>query len=343
VPATAFLRNQWYCAGWAASLSKPVGIQMLGEHVVIYADPAGQPIAVSGRCPHRFAPLERGRVFGDRIMCPYHGLQFGRDGQCVMNPTGPVPPRARLRTYPVVIRNRALWVWMGDASRADESRLPAEGFVTSPAYASSFMYLKVHANYQLVVDNLLDLNHVPFVHASTLALPTDGPPLIPRHEFSMDGESIHSNYYISGIAPNPRSLSLFEDKRADFSAEMTWRAPANLALDVWLRPIAGSRATPLHQPTLHYLTPESDTVTHYFVALGRNLKIDDKSEDEISVENLRRAFVQEDEPMLRACQQMMGTTDLFSLDPVILKADIAAVQARRAVSKLLAAEQSQTN
>jgi hypothetical protein len=39
----------------------------------------------------------------------------------------------------------------------------------------------------------------------------------------------------------------------------------------------------------------------------------------------------------------MGTTDLFSLEPVILKADIAAVQARRAVSKLLAAELSPTN
>jgi vanillate O-demethylase monooxygenase subunit len=124
---------------------------------------------------------------------------------------------------------------------------------------------------------------------------------------------------------------------------MTWRAPATLALDVWFRPMAGSAAAPLHAPTLHYLTPESERVTHYFAATGRNLRIDDKAEDARSVDILRQAFEGEDEPMLRACQELMGTTDLFSLEPVILKADIAAVQARRTVSRLLAEEQSPTN
>ncbi len=333
-----YLRNQWYCAGWASSLAKPIGITMLGEYVVIYADPSGEPIAVSGRCPHRFAPLDRGVVLGDRIMCPYHGLQFARDGQCVGNPSGPVPPRARLRSYPVAVRNRALWVWMGDPARSDPALLPAEGFPLSADYASEFLYIKVNANYQIVIDNLLDLNHAPFLHAKTLAPPMEGPPIMPRHEYSMHGDTIHSNYYMTSVPPAAQSRTLYDDELADFSAEMTWRAPAMLELHVWLRPLAGSSAAPLHLPTLHYLTPESDTVTHYFAGVGRNVKIDDAAESKRMRDFLEYAFVQEDEPMLRACQDLMGTTDLFALDPVILKSDIAAIEARRTLARLLAAE-----
>ena len=43
----------------------------------------------------------------------------------------------------------------------------------------------------------------------------------------------------------------------------------------------------------------------------------------------RNAFENEDEPMIRACQDMMGTTDLFSLKPVLLKTDVAAVRSDR--------------
>jgi vanillate O-demethylase monooxygenase subunit len=205
-------------------------------------------------------------------------------------------------------------------------------------YASAFLYLRVQANYQIVIDNLLDLNHAPFLHAGTLAPRGDGPPPMPRHEFRQDGEVIHSNYSMSAVPPSPQMHTLFTDPLGEFAAEMTWRAPANLDLDVWQRPIGGGGAAPLHMPSQHYLTPETQTVTHYFAAVGRNLKILDADEDARMSSTLTRAFVEEDEPMLRACQSLMGTTDLFSLDPCILKSDIAAIQARRILDKLITAE-----
>ena len=337
-----FLRNQWYCAGWFRSLEeKPIGLTMLGEYVVIYADPVGAPIAVSGRCPHRFAPLDRGIVIGDRIMCPYHGLQFGRDGQCVANPSGPVPPRAALKTYPVVVRNRALWVWMGDPKRADVGRLPPDGFMLDSDYATHTLYLRVRANYQIVIDNLLDLNHAPFLHANTLAPPADGgPPKMPRHEYAVDGDVIHSNYYMDQAPPSPQMSSLYTDPLGAFAAEMTWRAPATLDLVVSLKPFPGGQARALHMPSVHYLTPESETTTHYFAAIGRNQKLGDVEEDRRMIHFLEKAFVEEDEPMLRACQDLMGTTDLFALDPIILKSDAAAIQARRTIERLKVAETS---
>jgi vanillate O-demethylase monooxygenase subunit len=34
-------------------------------------------------CSHRgAAPLSRGWVQGENIICPYHGLHFGTDGRC---------------------------------------------------------------------------------------------------------------------------------------------------------------------------------------------------------------------------------------------------------------------
>jgi vanillate O-demethylase monooxygenase subunit len=76
-------------------------------------------------------------------------------------------------------------------------------------------------------------------------------------------------------------------------------------------------------------------VTHYFFAMGRNVMIDDPEQTRLMAEFARRAFEEEDEPMIKACQSLMGTADLFSLRPAILKSDVAAIQARRAIAKLM--------
>jgi vanillate O-demethylase monooxygenase subunit len=57
----------------------------------------------------------------------------------------------------------------------------------------------------------------------------------------------------------------------------------------------------------------------------------------------RHAFEMEDEPMIRACQEMMGTTDLFALKPILLKTDVAAVRARILLDKLIARERAAAN
>jgi hypothetical protein len=56
------------------------------------------------------------------------------------------------------------------------------------------------------------------------------------------------------------------------------------------------------------------------------------------MEFARRAFEEEDEPMIAACQEQMGTTDLFSLKPVLLQTDVASIKARRRVDALLQQE-----
>ncbi|MGZ8313085.1 MAG: aromatic ring-hydroxylating dioxygenase subunit alpha, partial [Allosphingosinicella sp.] len=49
-------------------------------------------------------------------------------------------------------------------------------------------------------------------------------------------------------------------------------------------------------------------------------------------------FTEEDKPMLEKQQARMGTPDLWSLDPILLKVDAAAVRVRRRLDKLIERE-----
>jgi vanillate O-demethylase monooxygenase subunit len=55
-------------------------------------------------------------------------------------------------------------------------------------------------------------------------------------------------------------------------------------------------------------------------------------------EIIANQFVGEDKPILEAQQKMMGTTDLFSLKPVFLPQDMAAVRVRRKIEAMRAEE-----
>ena len=56
---------------------KPVGVEILGEKVVLFREASGKVVAINDVCPHRGAPLHMGwtsQVDGhDCVVCPYHG------------------------------------------------------------------------------------------------------------------------------------------------------------------------------------------------------------------------------------------------------------------------------
>src|ERR1700761_672315 len=124
----AYLRNAWYVAAWSDSLGdgQVLARTIMDEPIVLYRKADGGIAAVEDRCPHRFAPLSMGKVVdGDRIQCPYHGLEFDGSGACVKNPHGTknIPPRARVKSYPVLEKHKAVWIWMGERP-ADPAKIP---------------------------------------------------------------------------------------------------------------------------------------------------------------------------------------------------------------------------
>ena len=93
-----YLKNTWYVATWADEVGRqPLRRKLLDQDLAIFRKQDGQPVAIGNRCPHRFAPLSMGKLIGDCIECPYHGLQFDGSGNCVVNPHGnkAIPPKAQ--------------------------------------------------------------------------------------------------------------------------------------------------------------------------------------------------------------------------------------------------------
>lgn len=336
-----YLRNGWYCGGWASELTQaPVGRRMLGEPVMVYRTDSGEPVALEGRCPHRFAPLHLGTVEGDRVTCPYHGLVFDRSGSCVHNPHGDIPKDARLKIYPVAERDGVVWVWMGDPAKADPDLIIDSGFVVDPGCATVLGYLNVAAHYQMVIDNLLDLTHPAILHKGGLSSEEYMGENM-HHRFRQEGTTIHSDYTFNNVNASPGLAPLWGDRKSDVRAFMTFYPPTNLVLDFRMNEVNGPVDEGVFLPTLHLLVPENEERTHYFYAMGRNVELDNEELSAITAKMARHAFEEEDEPMIRACQEMMGTTDLFALKPVLLKTDVAAVRARLQLDKLIAQEAAQ--
>src|SRR6266568_2045970 len=162
-----FLRNTWYVAAWDKEVTRTLFARdILGESILMYRKEDGTPVTMSNVCPHRFAPLHKGKLKGDIVECAYHGLQFDCTGQCVKNPhpggNGPIPSRAKLTRYSVLEKWGAIWIWMGNKT-PDESLLPDFSWLDRPDEWQPVRDLTVvNAHYELIADNVLDLTHLPY-------------------------------------------------------------------------------------------------------------------------------------------------------------------------------------
>jgi phenylpropionate dioxygenase-like ring-hydroxylating dioxygenase large terminal subunit len=165
-----FLRNSWYVGASDHEIGRqPLRRVLLGEPIVFFRTEDGAPVAFEDRCAHRHLPLSMGKLIGDTLQCHYHGLRYDRTGACVRVPgQDMIPPSARVRTYPVVQRYHWVWVWMGDPALADPDRITDFHWLDDPNWGAKGQYLHVRANWQLIVDNLLDLTHLAFVHETTI-------------------------------------------------------------------------------------------------------------------------------------------------------------------------------
>src|SRR5690606_31947668 len=64
-------------------------LRRLGRNLVLWRDHDGRVHALEDHCPHRGAPLSRGVVLGDRLACPYHGVEVRCDGVVTKVPGSP--------------------------------------------------------------------------------------------------------------------------------------------------------------------------------------------------------------------------------------------------------------
>ena len=143
-----YVRNAWYVGAWDHEVTRGMRRRiLLDEPILFFRCEDGTPVALEDRCCHRQAPLSMGKLIGDIVKCPYHGLEFDQTGACVKVPSQDrVPASARVKSFPVIEKNQWMWIWMGDPAKADPALIEDFHWLDDPGWGaagSSFISQRV--------------------------------------------------------------------------------------------------------------------------------------------------------------------------------------------------------
>jgi phenylpropionate dioxygenase-like ring-hydroxylating dioxygenase large terminal subunit len=346
---TQFLRNAWYVAMWAENLAPEqlVPRTILGEPLVFFRAPDGTASAIEDRCPHRFAPLSRGRWLpSGRIQCGYHGLEIDGSGACVYNPHGNhhIPPAARIESYPLVERDSLLWIWMGDRE-PDAAAVPdfsPFGNDVPALHVGWRDYINIKAGYRLVMDNLLDSSHVNYVHEGILG---NEEMIAGRTTFVEEGNSVTITRASEGVPVPGMYKPLFPNEDScDKWVDTTWYPPSAIILKGGVQRLGASREDGTGIYGAHLVTPETETTTHYHFSSSR-WNVLTQGDDvnagiRESLSQIRRfAFEEQDGPLIEAQQRVVERlAKTGEVRPALLAVDVGSVRRERILQALIAGE-----
>ncbi|MGR9090435.1 MAG: hypothetical protein ACU85U_07635 [Gammaproteobacteria bacterium] len=79
-----------------------------------------------------------------------------------------IPDHAEVRTFPVVVRDSWVRVWIGDPAQADPDLICFAVGPEHPDWHFKTGEVRIDVNYCLEIANLMDLSHVAWVHSNTL-------------------------------------------------------------------------------------------------------------------------------------------------------------------------------
>ena len=339
-----FLRNCWYVAAWDNEVGRePFARTILNEPVVLFRIESGEAVALEDRCCHRQLPLSLGRIIGDGLQCGYHGLEFDRTGACVQVPgQTKVPLDARVKSYPVVEKWNWLWIWMGDPALADTASIPDWHWVDDRDWrtvkGNGGTPLAVACDYRLITDNLLDIAHLTYVHASSI-----GNEAIV--EFPIKTERSERMITMIRDVPNRPAAPFYQwagkfDGNVDRWLITTVEMPAYVVndagcVDVGTDTRPGHRDHGVEMRVLNLPTPETETTTHYFYAHSRHFGLEDDDVEDAYKTQFTQVFL-EDKVVLEAQQRMMTMTpDAPSVD---INTDAPSIAMRAMLNKLIAEE-----
>jgi phenylpropionate dioxygenase-like ring-hydroxylating dioxygenase large terminal subunit len=202
-------------------------------------------------------------------------------------------------------------------------------------------YFYVKGSYRLLIDNLLDLSHVAYVHATTLG--TDGVANFPV-KVNREDDKVHVERWIFGepVAPMFKMVGDFDEEAAvDRWQLIHYQEPSHFMIDVGCA-VAGTGATEGDRSqgvtmfSNHTLTPETESSTHYFWHHARNFRLDEPELTEKLAKATSTAFG-EDVIIIETQQNRMERAG--AQKPIIdINADAGVLQASRMLDALIEAE-----
>jgi phenylpropionate dioxygenase-like ring-hydroxylating dioxygenase large terminal subunit len=156
----------WYPVARSKDLKRGsvIAASFAGEPIALVRTDSGKVFALEDRCAHRQMPLSCGVVAGEHIKCCYHAWTYNAAGRCTVPylPKG-TPLPSGVRSYPCREASGLIFVFPGDAARADTVSFPDLPALESPTYRSMLFARQTKCHYSFMHENLMDMNH-QFLH-----------------------------------------------------------------------------------------------------------------------------------------------------------------------------------
>jgi vanillate O-demethylase monooxygenase subunit len=346
---STFPLDTWYVAATpadiAASPGGVLGRTICDRAIVFYADGDGRIHGLEDWCPHRGAPLSLGRVCEGKLVCGYHGLVMGCDGRTEALQGLPVRAFEPIRVYPTAERHGYVWVWPGDASKAKVEDIPTPAWADNPEWAFGGGMFHVACDYRLMIDNLMDLTHETYVHATSIGQKEiDEAPCTTEQK----GDEVTTSRFMFDIPAPPfwqmalRFNGLPHDKKVDRWQICHFTPPSQVMIEVGvaLAGHGGYQAPPEVKASavvVDYITPETEHSIWYFWGMARHFKPHDASLT-TQIRDGQQKIFSEDMAMLQRQQANHIAHPQRKL--ANMKIDAGGVFARRIIDKIIAAEQA---
>jgi vanillate O-demethylase monooxygenase subunit len=300
--------------------------------------------ALEDRCCHRSLPLSLGKLDGDNVRCGYHGLLFDRNGACVQVPgQSLVPPGSAVRAYPLVERWRAVWLWPGDPAKADPALVPNLFWLDHPQWGAGTGHMRIKCNYQLIVDNVLDLTHLSYVHPrtfGTLAI-AEAPAHYERH-----GDQVRITRWVLDSAP-PGVMARNQGMGGNIDRRqlITFLPPGVVTIEGWFGPTAANRDTRAEPVggaricNINALTPVSATETLHLFAEAQSYAPADEAATDKLYREVYDTFLEDIEVLEAQQRTLLRRPDAPMID---INADAGGLEARRIMARLLETERTRS-
>ena len=299
------IRGAWYAVTQRDNLTtKPMKVTIHGQDYVLYRDEKGMVCAGDAYCPHRGCDLSLGTVEGAELICPFHGWRFDRDGRCTRVPANrgvwDVPKNAARATYEAC--EKAEWVWLYTAPKRvdmDASTEPdlfpelcSDNWTRTPFRATW------HAHFVRVVESVLDVSHLPFVHPQTTGAGVNPEVDGPEYALTSNRILIHPKPFAPVHPMEPVEAVETEDERT----EIELRAP-----NLWIirTPMGDGNA----MCTFLTFTPCDTQTTEIFGAVARNFDMDSPLLDEFHLSHTRFVMGQ-DQAIIESIRPVAPPYDL---------------------------------
>ena len=340
-----FPLNAWYAAAWQHEVGRReiLARTVCNRKLALWRQMDGQAVALDDACWHRLLPLSMGRLDGDHLVCRYHGLAFDATGRCTRMPSqDKLSPSACVRAYPTVDRHRFVWIWPGDPALADPALVPDMHWNQDPAWEGDGETLFARCDYRFVIDNLMDLTHETFVHATSIGHSAIAEtPAVTIH----DERSVTVTRWMADIdAPPFWRAQLGRPGNIDRWQIIRFEAPCTIVLDVGVALAGtgaahGDRSQGVNGRVLNTITPSTDTSCMYFWSLLRNYRLRDQSlTTQLRAANAR--IFEEDRAVVEAQQRSIDASPDRALHN--LNIDAGSLWARRIIERMIASEAQPT-